>query len=414
MTSSRASASSTTEEDISAVAEFLADLTADSSDEELRVSSRPAVASARHAQPEAAPDPESARPRHACVDAMAYAVTAPDAVEQLAAELTRDAQPSEANLRAALSVCRAERWAVRVPLGSPQLNSVLVQRLLRLAARDMPPPLPQLCAEMADALLKGPNDVADGAVGTSPFDCTYGAELDDEVMPVSIGEGALALKVKLQLPAPRSLARYGGDVAVPRLFFPSAHILARLLLQPRTAARLRGLRVIEVGAGCHGLPSMAAAVAGAHEVVATEIDAYALELLRAQLARPRSGGGCAIQMARLDWGECAALSQPPKELGDHFDVVIGSDVIHELGMGQRLLHAVRALLGCSGGLAMLLNPAAAHRFGVDEFEAILQSGGWDYEVEDVVNLGAELVANVDTQGLSYQIWYVRLPCGVSK
>ena len=75
------------------------------------------------------------------------------------------------------------------------------------------------------------------------------------------------------------------DTAVPR--YPGSQLLAKLVLScPELVA---GKRVLEIGAGYHGIPAMAAVISQARAVVATDVDPVALHQLRLNLADVLNG-----------------------------------------------------------------------------------------------------------------------------
>jgi predicted nicotinamide N-methyase len=81
---------------------------------------------------------------------------------------------------------------------------------------------------------------------------------------------------------------------------------------------LRGRRVVELGCGL-AVPSIAAARAGA-EVLATDSDAEALELV----ARNAEANNVRVETAVVDWtGPDALLARAP------FDIVLAADVLYE-------------------------------------------------------------------------------------
>ena len=160
-----------------------------------------------------------------------------------------------------------------------------VQLLLRLAA-GRSDSVGAAAAELADALLAlgdASRGSSEALAGHTALFCSMTSET---LAPVFIAMGGsgdmIRLETTLLLPTLRSQAAKGatGAEVTPGILFPSSEILARVLLLPRCASIVRGRRVCEVGAGSHGLPSLAAAAAGAAEVVATERDAAALGLLR--------------------------------------------------------------------------------------------------------------------------------------
>jgi len=97
--------------------------------------------------------------------------------------------------------------------------------------------------------------------------------------------------------------------------------------------RVRGQRVLEIGAGL-GLPSIVAAAMGGH-VIATEQSP--LDLLRREVCRNKeviAAGGGAIDVQELDWAESPEhISQ---RLGS-FDVVLGCDILAGVKPGTAFL-----------------------------------------------------------------------------
>lgn len=87
--------------------------------------------------------------------------------------------------------------------------------------------------------------------------------------------------------------------------------------------RVRGQRVLEIGAGL-GLPSIVAAAMGGH-VIATEQSP--LDLLRREVCRNKevvAAGGGSIDVQELDWAE--SPEHVSQRLGS-FDVVLGCDIL---------------------------------------------------------------------------------------
>ena len=109
---------------------------------------------------------------------------------------------------------------------------------------------------------------------------------------------------------------------------------------------LRGLRVVELGCGL-ALPSIAAARAGA-TVLATDVDAEALELL----ARNAEANGVEVEKARIDWNEPGELLERAP-----FDLVLAADVLYE-GASVALLVALLPRLAPEAWLADPGRPAA--------------------------------------------------------
>jgi predicted nicotinamide N-methyase len=93
---------------------------------------------------------------------------------------------------------------------------------------------------------------------------------------------------------------------------------------------LRGLRVVELGAGL-GLPSLAAALRGA-EVFATDWAEDAVALLAANAAR----NGIALRSEVVRWDE-------PERFGADWDLVLAADVLYEQRNADQLLQLLPRL-----------------------------------------------------------------------
>ncbi|HKT45457.1 MAG TPA: methyltransferase domain-containing protein [Gaiellaceae bacterium] len=104
---------------------------------------------------------------------------------------------------------------------------------------------------------------------------------------------------------------------------------------------LAGARVLELGAGL-GLPSLAAAIRGAH-VLATDWAEDAVALLRENAAR----NGLRLLAERVRWNEPARLLA-----GGPWDLVLCADVLYE----QRNADVLADLLPRLGGEILLADP----------------------------------------------------------
>ena len=132
---------------------------------------------------------------------------------------------------------------------------------------------------------------------------------------------------------------------------------------------LSGLRVVELGCGL-AVPSLAAARAGA-EVLATDTDAEALELV-AQNARTNDAH---VETAVVDWAQPDELvSRAP------FDLVLAADVLYERASVALLL----SLLPQLGPEVWLADPG---RPAADAFlEEARRRWGVETRVRDVVQI----------------------------
>ena len=88
--------------------------------------------------------------------------------------------------------------------------------------------------------------------------------------------------------------------------WPSGSLLAELLLE--RPELVRGKRVVELGAGC-GVAGLAAALAGASEVLCTDGDEEAVENL---LHNVRENGFMnTVKGTRLRWQEAESCAEEP-------------------------------------------------------------------------------------------------------
>jgi predicted nicotinamide N-methyase len=125
--------------------------------------------------------------------------------------------------------------------------------------------------------------------------------------------------------------------------WPSGLALAR-----EVAARpVAGLRVVELGCGL-GLPSIAAAIAGAH-VLATDWSPDAIELLRRNADR----NGAELDVLACSW----AAPSPLVERGP-FGLVLAADVLYERRNVDQLLTLLPQLV--TTGEVVLADPGRPH------------------------------------------------------
>jgi predicted nicotinamide N-methyase len=136
--------------------------------------------------------------------------------------------------------------------------------------------------------------------------------------------------------------------------WPSGVELARTL----SGRDLRDLRLVELGCGL-GVPSIAAALAGAH-VAATDWSEDALRFARRNAER----NGAAIETLLVSWAAAQALVD-----AGPFDLVLAADVLYERRNADQLL----ALLPLLGREVLLADP------GRPALGAFLEraADGWD-------------------------------------
>lgn len=165
--------------------------------------------------------------------------------------------------------------------------------------------------------------------------------------------------------------------------WPSGLALGALLL--REPGLVRGRRVLDLGCGA-GVAGIAAALAGAAEVVLADRDPAAAECAalsaRASLLlrdeRERSAGAdassscssspsqrrtCVVSSRVVDWDQAAAEAAQSRDSSSssdngRFDVVLASDVLYDSGAAAPLSAALRALVKTGGeGVVLVADPA---------------------------------------------------------
>jgi predicted nicotinamide N-methyase len=124
--------------------------------------------------------------------------------------------------------------------------------------------------------------------------------------------------------------------------WPGGQALARHLLD--RPGIVRGRSVLDFAAGS-GIATIAAAIAGAHRVAATEIDRFA----RAAIALNAAANGVALELLAADL---------PGEAGE-FEVVLAGDVCYERLMAEEAVSSLRRR-AAGGALVLLGDPGRAY------------------------------------------------------
>lgn len=120
--------------------------------------------------------------------------------------------------------------------------------------------------------------------------------------------------------------------------WPAGLALGRYLLSE--PALIAGKTVLELGCGL-GPGAVCAAIAGAKDVIATDIERKALDFV----AQSGRDNGVRVRTAVWDWNE-----QPPPALKMPVDVVLAGDVIYSEAHAPRLGQLITTLVRSGGGV----------------------------------------------------------------
>jgi predicted nicotinamide N-methyase len=158
------------------------------------------------------------------------------------------------------------------------------------------------------------------------------------------------------LPIWRKTEEELGEMGLPPPYWAFAwaggQALARHILDH--AGKVAGKRVIDIGAGS-GIAAIAAAKAGAREVVAADIDALAV----AAMGLNASANAVAIVATTDDW---LSIDAPQSE------IVLVGDLFYERPLAERVMAFVRQK-AAAGSVVLVGDPRRSY-FPTDAFEAI--------------------------------------------
>ena len=90
-----------------------------------------------------------------------------------------------------------------------------------------------------------------------------------------------------------------------------------------------------------------------------------------------------------------------------FALVLGADVVHERGMGDGVMRCLEELLCPERGVAVLCNPAPAHRAGAAEFLESLRRSAFDFSTVDVTSPLLRVGMEEETEDVALQMFAVR-------
>lgn len=96
------------------------------------------------------------------------------------------------------------------------------------------------------------------------------------------------------------------------------------------------------------------------------------------------------------------------ENAQKFRLVLGADVVHERGMGDGVMRCLEELLCPERGVAVLCNPAPAHRAGAAEFVATLRdSNAFEFCRVDVTSALLRVGMEEETEDIVLQMFAVK-------
>ena len=211
-----------------------------------------------------------------------------------------------------------------------------------------------------------------------------------------------------------------------------------VVLTDRDGAAVRNLRY-NAGRGCAPPGSAAASGPGeadddandartasstyrAYRPSSTKTDAFAREEMKKR--RRRIAERCVA--AALDWNDEQPLPMALRLAKDGVDgdandggfsspsssrlfrLVLGADVVHERGMGDGVVRCLEELLCPERGVAVLCNPAPAHRAGAAEFlETLRLSSVFEFSRVDVTSALLRVGMEEETEDITLQMFAVK-------
>lgn len=212
----------------------------------------------------------------------------------------------------------------------------------------------------------------------------------DPILAITGCDDAALQTHELRVQVPQAVKRIGPHLRspIPFMMWPASLLLAEILLA--VPELIEGKDVVELGCGAYGVPALAAASANAARVLATDAEAAAVEEVKKRLLQADESKTCNLQARVLLWEDAGCA-----DARDKFPLIIGSDILHDRGHAPLLVAAMSQLLA-PRGMAMIVNPAARHRFGVDEFVALVRDS--PDIVAEVLPLTSDLTDHVRALG----------------
>ena len=208
-----------------------------------------------------------------------------------------------------------------------------------------------------------------------------------------------------------------------------------VVLTDRDGAAVRNLRY-NAGRGCAPPGSAAASCPGeadesdartasstaAYRPLRMKTDAFAREYVPLLTRRRRIAERCVA--AALDWNDEQPLPRALRLANDGVDgdandggfsrassrlfrLVLGADVVHERGMGDGVVRCLEELMCPERGVAVLCNPAPAHRAGAAEFLETLRRSSFEFSRVDVTSALLRVGMEEETEDITLQMFAVK-------
>ena len=217
-----------------------------------------------------------------------------------------------------------------------------------------------------------------------------------------------------------------------------------VVLTDRDGAAVRNLRY-NAGRGCAPPGSAAASCPGeadesdartasstaAYRPLRMKTDAFAREYVPLLTRRRRIAERCVA--AALDWNDEQPLRRALRLADDGggrrdandgvdgdandggfsrassrlFRLVLGADVVHERGMGDGVVRCLEELMCPERGVAVLCNPAPAHRAGAAEFLETLRRSSFEFSRVDVTSALLRVGMEEETEDITLQMFAVK-------
>jgi len=267
--------------------------------------------------------------------------------------------------------------------------------------------LPEARRHFEESLLIDPDDAATKAVLSKLDALGVDSSATDEhryaEYTLQLGGGRPMIKIL----RPLGLGCEAGDSSGLEVWTCSLAMLKWLCEEGSDRPEIEGRRVLELGAGAHGVVGNAIAALGARHVCLTDLPHMMVPLRANMLANkarpPDRPPGPTVAVAPLVWGQTSGPLFDERHPASSWDLIVASDVCYDGGLIEPLAATLRALLAA--------NPKATALLALSNLDHLAGAGTPNYaplldHLDTFVHrrvaslAGEQIVARVEADGES--------------